>query len=42
MMILVKITPLDNVAPCEMCDKLIKKYKIKRLYCYSINENNYK
>jgi tRNA(Arg) A34 adenosine deaminase TadA len=37
-MILVKITNLDNVAPCEMCAKLIKKYKIKKIYCFSCNE----
>ena len=41
-MILVKITHLDNVAPCEMCAKLISKYKIKRIYCYSCDEKDYK
>lgn len=40
-MILVKLTHLDNVAPCQMCDKLIKKYKIKRVHCYSIDEKDY-
>jgi len=34
-MVLVKITHLDNVAPCAMCAKLINKYKIKKVYCYS-------
>jgi deoxycytidylate deaminase len=34
-MVLVKITHLDNVAPCEMCSKLINKYKIKKVHCYS-------
>lgn len=34
-MILVKITHLNNVAPCDMCAKLILKYNIKKVYCYS-------
>ncbi len=40
-MILVKITHLDNVAPCGMCASLIVKYKIKKVYCYSCNEKDY-
>ena len=40
-MILVKITHLDNVASCTMCAKIIIKYKIKRVYCYSCNEKDY-
>jgi deoxycytidylate deaminase len=35
-MYLVKITHLDNVAPCEMCAKLISKYNIKKVHCYSV------
>jgi len=36
-MILVKITHLDNVAPCDMCANLISKYRIKKVLCYSCN-----
>jgi tRNA(Arg) A34 adenosine deaminase TadA len=37
-MILVKLTHLDNVAPCAMCAGMISKYKIKRVYSYSVDK----
>ena len=37
-MVLVKVTKNDIVKPCEKCAKLIKKYKIKRVYCFPCNE----
>ena len=46
-MVLVKITHLDNVAPCEMCAKLIntklKKYiviPVKKIFIESINDKS--
>jgi len=39
-MVLIKITHLENVAPCTMCMHMIDKYKIKRIHCYSFNPIN--
>ena len=35
-MILVRETCVKEIGPCEMCKKLIKKYKIKNVYCGTI------
>ncbi len=36
-MILVKITNNQNIKPCNMCQHIIDKYKVRRLYVFSID-----
>jgi len=36
-MILVKISNLEDIYPCMMCTGIITKYGIKRVYSFSIN-----
>jgi len=35
-MILVRETCATDIGPCKMCEKIIKKYKIKNVYCSTI------
>ena len=34
-MILVKISENENVYPCNMCQHIIDKYKVKKVYTFS-------
>lgn len=38
-MILVRITNGESVYPCNSCEHIITKYKLKKLYTYAISKN---
>jgi cytidine deaminase len=37
-LLLVRESCADKISPCEMCKKLINKYKIKNIYCENISK----
>ena len=36
-LVLVRKTCAEDIKPCDMCMKLINKYKIKKISCININ-----
>lgn len=39
-MLLLRISETNDVRPCNMCQHIIDKYNLKKLYTLSINKNN--